>query len=443
MSISAIESNKDEWHFKGIKKHHISMLPIYEKNRNESLEATLLKLNMEDIDENFSFFPRTTNLYKSDVELLEKLNEKIESSDAFSSSSVINESSDLGLSHKIVARVASKVNVTFDGIFLRVTEVITGDSFKKDKLAQNTGAPTMLWESINSFCEIVNTFDQDNPWIPNPHYVYYTIDEVKWDKIGLNRSGNAQVKLVLNDPKYLAFFSWGDATSGKEFDVYLGVEDTIHQMLAQDNFMDFELARYRNFFNNKINTLHQYQTSIVSDFGGIISSPWKIFDKNRKWHNVKETMKSIYQIKDQTEKGKLLCMTIKNIIDERIAFHNIPITEWILDQKPDPQEKMQKAIKHFFEIKIENGNYLIPDSPQKPKYSNESIQLNNKINYLNDVNKEMYERVRDLLVAYQTEFSLYAVWLAIIAVFIAIFSLNFDGVLSVFNWMRALVSNLF
>jgi hypothetical protein len=241
----------------------------------------------------------------------------------------------------------------------------------------------------------------------------------------------------------LTFFSWGDATSGKEFDVYIGAEDTIHQMLAHDYFMDFELKRYRNFFNKKINTLHDYQTSIVTDFGGIISSPWKIVEKNRKWHNVKETMKSIYQIKDQTEKGKLLCMTINNIIDERIAFHNIPITDWISDEKPDPQEKTQKAIKHFFEIKIENGKYIIPDSPQKPKYENESLHLVNKIKYLNEINKEIYERVRDLLVGYQTEFSLYAVWLAIIAVFIAIFSLNFDGILSIFNWMRSLVGNVF
>jgi len=439
MSTPKEENSIDEWQLRGIKEHHISMLPIYKSKRKETLEYTLSNVNMEAVEENFSIIPRTTHLYKADVKVLFKINDLVLASGDFSSSKVENESSDLGLSHKIIAIHNSGVEVYFDGLFLRATKNITGDETNLDEIASEIGVPKKLEKVVFTFGEIVNNSDDENIWRPNPHYWYYTINEVNWKQMEINRIGNAQVKIVLNDPKYMTFYSWGDATRGKDFDVYLGDEETIHQMLGHDYFIYEELVSFINFFNEKIDKILEFQTNIVSDFGGILSSPWRILEKNRKWSSVKETMRSIYQILDYSEKGKFFSNIITAIIEKKIAYHNIPITIWEINSKPNPEEKTQISGSHFWEIKYDDGKLVFPDSAQKPIYESESLQLKNKIDYLSEISLQIYERVRDLLTAFQTEFSLYAVWLAIIAVILTILPIALSSIKSLLIELKNLI----
>ena len=137
-------------------------------------------------------------------------------------------------------------------------------------------------------------------------------------------------------------------------------------------------------------------------------------------------MKSIHAIKDLTEKGRLLTAAIKSVIEKNWAFFNGPRQIWLAGEEQDKEEKIQHAMTHFFEIRLEGSKLKeISDSPSSPFYQHTYDQLNGKVEFVSDKVDEIYQRERDLLTAFQTEFSLYAVWFSLIALIVAIISLFF------------------
>jgi len=388
---------------------------------------------MEEPNENSGHFPRTTHLYKSNLGLLDLIKEHVDSDPDFISCNIVHSASDLGLTHKIIAEHSSNAVVFYDGLFLRVTEEIASKPIQRDELLDNTGTPIYIWDALNGFAEHVNAIVPDRILRANPHYTYYTIQEANWGRIGIRRSGNAQIKLVLNDPNYFTLTALIFSERGKDFDVYFGEENTIHQMLAHDFFIEYEIYLYIHYFNDKINTILKYNEELVENFGGINSSFRRIRKKHKNWNEIKNKMNKIYKIKDLLERGVLLSRTLQDIIDKKWAFFNGPRQIWILGEKQDSEEKIQHPITHFFEVKLDNGSFILPDNPIVPYYTEDKNRLQQKLNYLEKITNEIYERTRDLLTAYQTEFSIYAVWLAVFAVIISILPFNFQNCLDAFN----------
>lgn len=416
-----MSQKSEDWQISGIKKHNIMQFPTIRNKRRETMEQTLYALSSE--EPGYWLFPRTTHLYKSDLEILRRILQEVKANSNFTSSDMVHSSSDLGLTHKIQATHRTGAVLFFDGLYVRVTRAITSDEFNLSDLLPRTGIPKDEREVINDFTSCVQkVFPKENIY-GRRFYNYYTIDKTNWEKIGVQRQGDAQLRLVINDPNYvtvtaLIFTKWGE-----DFHVYLGDEDRIHQMIAHDFFMDQEIESFIGFYNAKHKDVVKLQNTVLTDFGGVISPVWRLDKKRRKWNSVKEAMKSIYAIKDLTEKGKLLTRAINSVIEKKWAFFNGPRQIWIVGEEEDKEEKIQHAMPHFFESRLKDSKLGKISDSINPFYQHTFDQLEKKIELVSDEVDEIYQRERDLLTAFQTEFSLYAVWFSLIAIVIAIISL--------------------
>jgi hypothetical protein len=411
-------STGTDWHLKGLKKNTLIWFPVIAQKRKESVEYTL---------NNFSTYfdaykPRTTHLFKSDKQTLEKILPKIQSNGNFVASQILHSSSDLGLTHKLEAVHKNGWVFCFDGLQIRATKTIFLGELKLDTLLEKTGVPH---EDSNTFNDFTNCINEVFPNVNiESSYSYYTVEETNWEKIGLRREGDAQLRLIVNDPHYVTITAINFTNWGKDFCVYIGDENQINERLAHDSFIGHEIFLFTSFFRDKYNEANNYRNNCKTDFGGAIAPVWNILKKHQSWNNVKKAMRAVYSTKDFIEKGKILLAQLEKTVDNRWAFFNGPRQIWLMNEEQDFEEKIQYPTKHFFEFRLEDLKVKrLSDQPVKPSYANDVQEFGDTINAIDDQIGELYERQRDLLTAFQTEFSLYAVWFAIGAIGIAILSL--------------------
>jgi hypothetical protein len=411
------------WQLKGIRKHNIMWFPILKSTRRETGEKTLDLLNSESPTPNYGLFPRTTHLYKSNRQVLEKILSKAKDDTSFLSFDIVHSSSDLGLVYKVKAEHKSGATLFYDGLCLRITRTISADEFNLDTLLSKTGAPRDEMEVFNDFARCVKYFFPEKEFFERS-YSYYTIDETNWESLGLRRQGEAHLRLLIKDPRIFRITALIFHEQGKDFDVYLGEEEQTHQMIAHDFFMIQEISMFNELFDTKLTDIARYRSKLGIDFGGVISPIWRIDEKHRMWNSAKETMKSVYGIRDIVDKGRLLVSAIRYIVEKKWAFFNGPRQIWIAGEEQDTEEKVQHPMTHFFEVRLEGSEIKdIPNSPIDPFYRSVFEELATKVNVISNQADEIYQRERDLLTAFQTEFSLYAVWFALGALVIAMISI--------------------
>lgn len=411
------------WHFEGIKKHHVILYPLIKNFRTESFEKTMNLLDTEDHFSNIGYFPRTTHLYKSQTNILNDICQKVLENNAFISSEIVHSASDLGLPYKIKAVHSTKSILYFDGLHIRVTKEVSTEQFLITELSSKTRYPEYEWEVVNNFFDCVRGVYPKEDIFGLSNYRYYTFTRTNWEQLGLKREGtpSPQVRLIINDPRIVTITALVFAKKGKDYQVYFGEEDTVHQMIGHDLFIEYEINCFTEVFNNKLLLLMDYQKKMVNDFYGIMTNFWHIFKKHKLWNEVKAALRSIYIIQDIIERGLLLLRTIENLIENKVTFFNGPRQIWLAGEVQDHEEKIQHSIKNFFEIKLlDNKLDINSQNVIDPIYSDAYGLLKKKVAYISDYCKELYARERDILTAYQTEFTLYAVWIALLALLIAV-----------------------
>jgi hypothetical protein len=396
--------------------------PVVKNTRRETAEKTLDILSSE--SPNYGLFPRTTHLYRSNPQVLEKILSKMKDDTGFLSSEIIHSSSDLGLVYRIKAEHKSGATLFYDGLCFRITRIISTDEFNLDSLLSKTGAPKDEMEVFNDFAKCVKYFFPEMNYFESS-YGYYTINEANWESMGLRRQGEAHLRLVINDPRFFRITALIFHEQGKDFHVYLGEEEHTHQMIAHDFFLAQEMRMFNEIFETKLTDIARYRSKLGIDFGGIISPIWRIDEKHHMWNSAKETMKSVYAIRDTVDKGRLLVSAIRYIMEKKWAFFNGPRQIWIVgEEEQDNEEKIQHPTTHFFEVRLEGSKMQdISHSPIDPFYRSAFEELATKVNVVSNQTDEIYQRERDLLTAFQTEFSLYAVWFALGALVVALISI--------------------
>jgi hypothetical protein len=411
------------WQLKGVRKHNIMWFSVVKNTRRETAEKTLDLLSSESLTPNYWAFPRTTHLYKSNRPVLEKILSKTKDDTSFLSADIVHSSSDLGLVYRIKAEHKSGATLFYDGLCIRITRIISVDEFNLDTLLSKTGAPRDEMEVFNDFASCVKHFFPEINYFESS-YSYYTIDETNWDSIGLRRQGEAHLRLVIKDPSIFTITALIFHEQGKDFHVYLGEEEHTHQMIAHDFFMIHEIRMFSGLFETQLTDIARYRSKLGMDFGGVISPIWRIDEKHRMWNSAKETMKAVYAIRDVVDKGRLLVSGIRYIIEKEWAFFNGPRQIWIVGEESDSEEKIQHSMTHFFEVRLDGSEIKdISNAPIDPFYRSVFEELATKVNVIANQADEIYQRERDLLTAFQTEFSLYAVWFALGALAVALISI--------------------
>lgn len=424
-----MESEKKE--FKGLKKHTVCTLPLLKDQRKESLEYTLT--SSSDFS---SSFPRTTHLYKSDKAMLEAICEKVGGN--FIYANILHESSDLGLVYKIVIKHKNGHVFVFDGLYLRITQVLSNNYFNLSDLLSLAGEPVVEYNIISSFVnQFVKSLYPEAVQYSIP-YSYYTIDEVDFEQIGLTR--NIQAVLILNYPNYFTISPSNSVKQGKKFGFYIGEEDRINQMIAHDFFMDFEIEMFSNYFRKQLNCVLSYQNELKDCFGGAFEPIWKINIKKMKWDRMKEILISLYEIMELIEKGQLCSEAIHKIVENKIAFFNISRQIWSHGEEMDEEEKIPYSTNHFFAIEVEN-NELKQSSKSfvKPSYSYKVDPLQHQLIKLKNITTDLYNKEKDLVSMYQTEFALDSVKIASVALMVSATAILLTLLLSIDD-LRSLIS---
>lgn len=408
---------ENEWDFKGIKRHTISQFPLIKDTRKESPEETLNLLKGEDSG---GIFPRTTHIYKSDKEFLEDIHGIINVQSKFISSEIVHESSDLGLVYKIIAEHESGSKLFFDGLSIRVTSIVNDDDFNIEDLLSMTGYPKDEYNVIQDLITCIKELFPDESEYGHSIYSYYSIDETNWEKVGLKRKGDAQGRIVIQDPNYFTITAIIFMEMGKDFHVYFGEEDRIHQMIGQDFFIMQEIEMFSDYFNKKLKYITNFQNELKECFDGVLAPFWKVHIKKKKWNKIKEMLISLYSVMEITMRGKLLTKSIEKFIENRIAFFNGPRQIWLAGEEQDTEEKIQHQINHFFDFKIENSKLnLVSDTPIVPFYNWNLQNLNKILDKITNYSNDLYQKEKDLLNTYQTEFALDALIIAVIAIVIS------------------------
>ena len=112
---------------------------------------------------------------------------------------------------------------------------------------------------------------------------------------------------------------------------------------------------------------------------------------------------------------------VQGLANKRYASRNSPKQIWFNQSEIDNEWKQSYWCTNFFQAKLEgHGVSKIEEEPMKPLFNGSIEQLVYKIGLLNEELQEIMSEIRDLLSAIQTEFSMYAVWLAFGAVIVSI-----------------------
>ena len=145
--------------------------------------------------------------------------------------------------------------------------------------------------------------------------------------------------------------------------------------------------------------------------------------KHKNWNSIKSSWKTLSEIRKSLASFDLLIQAYEKVIDNRRAYINIPRQIWLAGEVRDDQEQVAYPCPNFFEGKLENEKVTdISDKPSEPIYTRKQVELKNLIQIIKDELSPSFDDETTLLTVFQTEFSLYAVWLAVLALFISLVS---------------------
>ena len=408
--------------FKGIQLHHLIIFPMIERHSSFDIETII----------NSDYGKRNSRFYKLDHVIFEGVLKDLKASEKFKSSQILHKSSDLGLPYQLVTVFDDGTIISFDGMLIRATKNIHSQEFGISEILELTGYPDTVSAPVREFMEIAKKSTTDELYFGTNFHNYYTFNEIFWEQLPIKREGEPQCSLLIKDPHM--FTVCGDqCTQGLFFNVYLGNNDWIHQMVANDLLLANEISSISGFFYKRKKNVLEIQQNIESYYEIItFKHVVDIVGKYRAWERCKKDLVDLFKIGNHVQKGLFYYEKIENPIKNKFSFRNTEIQMWPTDNPPDPEERNQTIYKQFFRLEIEENSLKVnDDSMIAPLYYSSGMSLQTKLVDINKKIDDVYLRIRDVLLIFQTEFALYAVIFAIIAIIIMILQPLFSPVISI------------
>ncbi|KAB7691794.1 hypothetical protein GBN24_06765 [Plesiomonas shigelloides] len=401
--------------------HHIGCFPKTLILRKETIEETISLLKIDDIyDSNINYFDRTNHLYRNSYDTLHPLLEIVQSSEQFIEAKILHKSSYLGLPYHLIAKHKSGHEIIYDGLAYSVSECVHNDDCSLDQLHDFTHYPHRIDNIIKDFGNILRQLITDLPETQYTMYSFYSAYVSDWNIFGLKREGEAQLCLQLNDKKIMTVTGLTHSKIGKEYNVYIGERNTILEMNSHHMFYILEYSNFADHIDNIRNRIDVASGAISQTMTDITKSLPMFVDKYTSWNVSKASIREMYSIKKLIKNYEIMSETLQEISKERWASRNSP-RQLFLDGECDDEWKTSYWCQNFFEAKLENGKVTdLKDAPMVPLYSTEIDNILHKVDLLKLELQSILTEARDLLSAIQTEFSMYAVWLAFGAVVVSV-----------------------
>jgi hypothetical protein len=195
-------------------------------------------------------------------------------------------------------------------------------------------------------------------------------------------------------------------------------------MIAHETFIIKEVRDFIQFVEEKRDRLNAVKKAILDELNGAIAPLHKLGLKHKNWNSIKNSWKTLGEVRKSLAQFDLLVQAYEYILENRWAFFNGPRQIWIAGEEQDSQEKVQHPCANFFGAKLEDSKIIgISEKPDKPMYTSEVLKLKDLVSTTKNELEPVLNEANTLLTIFQTEFSLYAVWLAVLALIISLVSI--------------------
>jgi hypothetical protein len=410
---------------KNLERHDIGWFNCWLLSRRESIEDTLRLFDMTDLERNVSLLSRTTHLYKATQKIFSNLRETLVRNNEFVHVEILHESSDLGVSYKILAKHSNGKQIVYDGIQFHVSELIRNEGFALqdiekfapyyDICVQNALAPFQ-----NSLREVLSEL----PEFTFPSYSFYTAEVTNWEILGLRNGGNAHLRLICTDKNVITMTGLVYTEIGKDYHTYLGDTKIALQMIAHEEFHAMEIYKFMKYFDEQRSIIREIQIGTEKETKALVMPFYKFIQRHTQWNRVKEDWKTIRGIYSRMPRGDLLIQAYEEMLKKEQAFFNAPKQLWLADEVQDDQEQIAYPTTNFYGAKLQNSKLEgISDKPIQSRYGKDVKELKTIVRTLKDEIAPVIDDEKNLLTIFQTEFSLYAVWFAIFAVIVSVIAI--------------------
>lgn len=385
--------------------------------RNEDLEYTL-GLFDNNIDHNINIFPRTTHLYKNNYEVLEPLLNEFKNNNSFLKTEILHQSSDLGLPYKLHSKHVSGYDLYYDGVLFRFSKRIIEGSYNLSNDLSQLKLPENF-DLISSLQSVLIKVIPGLDDIFSSSQSFYAVDDNEWERFTDNPNHISQLKLRLIDNSIHTSTALIYYERGLPFNVYYGTSGTVLEMLSQDLFLKYEIESFLSYILNNHEQIEKLKDNIFLSYKNLFLPFYNLYRKLINWREIKKVYYSLIIKQRIYQKLKLFLKTLNSLCDKKLAFFNGPKQLFIENELMDKEVKIQHPRPHFIESELDKDR-LEMKSSIRPIYFPLKRQIKLSIqNYEADYNKTILF-ARDIWTAYQTEFSAYAIWIALVALFISL-----------------------
>ncbi|KZN30036.1 hypothetical protein N480_03570 [Pseudoalteromonas luteoviolacea S2607] len=411
----------DEKVIEKLNLHHVGSFQDSLISRKESIEETIELLKVEEsYSKNINLFNRTTNLYRSTQEVLNPLRESMIRNSCFTHVEILHKSSSLGLPYQIFAKHKNGQEIFFDGLSYRIKTEIKQDKFKLNDINKLAGYPNREDNVVRDLESSLREVLPNLPEMTYSMYSFYTCYVGDWEMLGITNKGQAQLHLSVNDENIVTLTALKYSKVGKEYDLFIGDEKAILEMNSHHLFYIREYERFSNHIDHLRSKIEQASSCASDTMYDITKSFLKFVPKYNSWNKSKPQIRKMYSIKKKISKYNLLSETLQKIVKNNSATRNAPKQIWF-EEEPDSEWMQSYWCSNFFHAELDNNEIKnLNSEPSKPLFSFSVDEVCNKVELLNKEVDRTINEIRDLLSAIQTEFSMYAVWLAIGAVIVSV-----------------------
>ncbi len=419
------ENNKQEQNHKSLNDlslNHVGCFPLTLLNRKETIEETLSHFRLEDTwNTNKNILDRTSHLYRVSQGDLEPIRERLIQNSDFVHVEVIHKSSCLGLPYQIYAKHVSGYELYFDGLSYLACKTIKQQSISLNEIPELAGYPQRADNVLFPLEESMRDLLPDMPKHAYTMYSFYAADVNDWKSLGIQNSGDAQLRLLVNDENIITITALVYSEVGKLYPLYVGDTKIIREMNSHDLFFSSEYRRFSDHVDHVRGNISNALEAISISMRDVTDPIFHFYKKHKSWLAAKSGINSVHQIRKGLHKYNLFIKSLDEVINERWASRNAPKQIWLEDEEMDDQWLNSHWQLNFFQGKLEDGKIIdLEERPIKPGYSSTAMELKQKVTLLCNEADKTLDDGRDLLSAIQAEFSMYAVWLAISALFVSI-----------------------
>ncbi|SEI09125.1 hypothetical protein SAMN05660691_03549 [Rheinheimera pacifica] len=406
----------------GLTLNHVGCFPSTLMGRSETIEKTLDHFRLEDTwNTNKNILDRTTHLYRVSENDFEPLRESLIKNRDFVHVEIVHKSSCLGLPYQVYAKHKNGYELYFDGLSYLAFKTLTEKDFALGELPSLAGYPPRADSVLFSFEKSLKEIMSNLPEHSYTMYSFYAANVKDWKTLGINNSGDAQLRVLVNDENIITITALVYSEVGKLYPLYLGDTNTVREMNSHDLFFSSEYRRFSDHVDHVRASISEAMEAISISMRDVTGSFFYFFKKHASWIGAKRGINSVHERRKRLYRYDLFITALDEVIESRWASRNAPKQIWLENEEMDDQWLNSHWHLNFFQGYLKNEKIVdLEEHPIKPGYTSAAEELKRKIVLLKEEADKAVGDGRDLLSAIQAEFSMYAVWLAMIAVIVSV-----------------------